>query len=83
MRKARQRAIRAAFVRSFGHPPERRRWIAWDRYVTSEWRRAKKAHKRATARSETLSSERAVTAAHRDEMRRFVKRNARKRRKAA
>ncbi len=77
------KALLKAFVARHGRPPGRIRWIGWDRYVPSEWRRLKKAHNRAVSTSRTFRPERAVTAAHRDEVRRFVKRDARKRRRAA
>lgn len=85
MRKTRQRAIRAAFVRAHGRPPERTRWRgdygAWN---ASEWRRAKKAHRRGRrSLLEQAGTWRVVTRARWDEVRRMQKRAARKKRRAA
>ncbi len=49
----------------------------------SEWRRLKKAHRRAAATSRTFDAERAVLAAHRLEVRRLQKREAPGKRRAA
>lgn len=85
MRKARQRAIRAAFAREHGgRLPERTRWRGdFGAWMPSQWRRAKKAHLRAASRSETFLAERAITAAHRVEVARLMKRAARDRRRRA
>lgn len=52
-------------------------------FAPSEWRRLKKAERRAASRSETFFHERALLAAHRDEVRRMQKREAREKRRAA
>lgn len=46
MRKTRQRALKAAFVKRHGRPPEKTRWTSRGGaygFYTSEWRRLKKA----------------------------------------
>ena len=83
MRKTRQRALRAAFKKEHGWAPTKTDWRNdLTGYRPSVWRRLKKAHLAASARSGTHFAERAITAATKEERRRKLKRVARQRRGA-
>jgi hypothetical protein len=92
MRKTRLRALREAFVRVHGRPPnktlyEGERLFGLEaggyRFTPSEVRRLKKRHLRRESMPATFRSDRVCLAAQRDELARGRKRIARKRRKAA
>lgn len=87
MSGSRCKRLRRAFRAAHGRAVNRTIWKVTRSgvygYVPSEWRRLKKAHRRLASRPETFFAERAVTAAHRDEVRRFHRRSARQRRRAA
>ncbi len=91
MNGRRCKALRRAFLAANGRAPRKAR-IEWHRAQfglpilsthPSEWRRLKKAHRRAAATSRTFDAERAVLAAHRLEVRRLQKREAPGKRRAA
>ena len=78
MRKTRQRALRAAFQKVRGRPPNPTQWrsdyLSW---IPSEWRRLKKAH---LAGPPSATADAAITAAVKDARSRARKRAARIRR---
>jgi len=78
VRKTRQRAIRAAFEKTHGRPPNPTQWrsdyLSW---IPSEWRRLKKAHLAGPPRA---TADAAITAAVKDARCRARKRAARIRR---
>ena len=80
------KALRRAFCKEHGRAPakttyEGSRLFGFEgggyRYIPSEWRRLKKAHRQPTSNAASI-----VLAAHRGEIRRMAKRDARKKRQA-